>query len=99
MECCSIQVCPEDKGNTETIQLQTPSCNSKFNLGHQYQDSIMANTGGGPGDTETGYGLCAGVATANKGNAHDSALTTGALLICAGGTITAQINTPPSVYF
>lgn len=59
----------------------------------------MVNTGSGPGDTETGYGLCAGVATANEGNAHDSALTTGALLICAGGTVTAQINSPSAVYF
>lgn len=71
----------------------------EFNLGHRYQDSIMVNTGSGPGDTETGYGLCAEVATANRGNAHDSALTTGALLICARGTATAQINTPAGVYF
>lgn len=59
----------------------------------------MVNTGGGPGDTETGYGLCAGVATANKWNARDSALTTGASLVCTGGTVTAQVNTPSAVYF
>lgn len=33
----------------------------------------MVNTGSGPGDNETGYGLCAGVTTANEGNAHDCA--------------------------
>lgn len=85
------------KETQELYNLRLPIAIQEFNLRHQYRDSIMVNTGSGPGDTETGYGLHAGVVTANEGDAHDSVLTTGASLICAAGTVTAQINSPSAV--